>query len=397
MATTVPDPIALTQALIRCPSVTPADAGALGVLEAALAPLGFRCERMRFETPGMAPIDNLYARIGPQAGEGGPHLCFAGHTDVVPPGDEAAWRFPPFEGRIAEGRIWGRGACDMKSAIAAFAAAAGRFLAGRASSGRGPAFGGSISLLITGDEEAEAVNGTVRMLQTLAARGEAIDACIVGEPSSSDAVGDTMKIGRRGSLTGRLTVRGVQGHVAYPHKADNPLPRLVRMLAALGPGPEIDEGSTHFDPSTLAITTIDVGNPASNVIPAEGRATFNIRFNDTHTADGLAAWLRQRFDAVGGDYTLELRHGADSFLTAPGELTERVAGAIERVTGRRPAFSTSGGTSDARFVKDYAPVVELGLVNATIHKTDENVPVEEIEMLTRIYQAVLEDSFAEKG
>jgi succinyl-diaminopimelate desuccinylase len=282
----------------------------------------------------------------------------------------------------------------MKSAVAAFAAAAGRFLAVR-----GPAFGGSISLLVTGDEEAEAVNGTVRMLQALAARGEAIDACIVGEPSSSEAVGDTMKIGRRGSLTGRLTVRGVQGHVAYPHKADNPLPRLVRMLAELSPGagPEIDEGSAHFDPSTLAITTIDVGNPAANVIPAEGRAVFNIRFNDTWTADSLGAWIRERFDAVGGDYALELRSGADSFLTAPGELTGRVAGAVERVTGHRAAFSTSGGTSDARFVKDYASVVELGLVNATIHKTDENVPVEEIETLTRIYQAVLEDSFPEKG
>ncbi|WP_026870948.1 succinyl-diaminopimelate desuccinylase [Inquilinus limosus] len=383
-----PDPIELTQALIRCPSVTPADAGALGVLEAALTPLGFRCERMRFEAPGTAPIDNLHARIG----TGRPHLCFAGHTDVVPPGDETRWRFPPFEGRIAEGRIWGRGACDMKSAVAAFAAAAGRFLAAR-----GPGFGGSISLLITGDEEAEAVNGTVKVLQALAARSEAIDACIVGEPSSSEAVGDTMKIGRRGSLTGRLTVRGVQGHVAYPNKADNPLPRLVQMLAALGPGPEIDQGSAHFDPSTLAITTIDVGNPAANVIPAEGRAVFNIRFNDTHTAESLGAWLRQRFDAVGGDYALELHSGADSFLTAPGELTGRVAGAVERVTGRRPAFSTSGGTSDARFVKDYAPVVELGLVNATIHKTDENVPVEDIEMLARIYQAVLEDSFPEEG
>jgi succinyl-diaminopimelate desuccinylase len=385
----VPDPVALTQALIRCRSVTPADAGALAVLEAALAPLGFRCERMRFEAPGTAPIDNLYARIG----TGGPHLCFAGHTDVVPPGDESRWRFPPFEGRIEEGRIWGRGACDMKSAVAAFAAAAGRFIAER-----GSAFGGSISLLITGDEEAEAINGTVKVLQALASRGETIDACIVGEPSSSDAVGDTMKIGRRGSLTGRLTVRGAQGHVAYPHKADNPLPRLVRMLAALSPrgGPEIDGGSTHFDPSTLAITTIDVGNPATNVIPAEGRAVFNIRFNDTWTADSLGAWLRDRFDAVGGDYTLDLRHGADSFLTAPGELTGRVAGAVERVTGRRPAFSTSGGTSDARFVKDHAPVVELGLVNATIHKTDENVPVEEIETLTRIYRAVIEDSFPER-
>lgn len=386
----VPDPIALTQALIRRPSVTPADAGALAVLAAALEPLGFRCERMRFAAPGTAPIDNLYARIG----SGRPHLCFAGHTDVVPPGDESRWRFPPFEGRIAEGRIWGRGACDMKSAVAAFAAAAGRFLATR-----GPQFGGSISLLVTGDEEAEAVNGTVKVLQALAARGEAIDACIVGEPSSSEAVGDTMKIGRRGSLTGRLTVRGVQGHVAYPHKADNPLPRMVRMLAALSPGerPEIDEGSAHFDPSTLAITTIDVGNPAANVIPAEGGATFNIRFNDAWTADSLGAWIRGRFDAVGGDYALDLRSGADSFLTAPGELTGRVAGAVERVTGRRPAFSTSGGTSDARFVKDYAPVVELGLVNATIHKTDENVPVEEIETLTRIYQAVLDDSFPENG
>ncbi|MDR6288630.1 MULTISPECIES: succinyl-diaminopimelate desuccinylase [Inquilinus] len=390
----VPDPVALTQALIRCRSVTPADDGALAALEAALAPLGFRCERMRFEAPGTAPIDNLYARIG----TGGPHLCFAGHTDVVPPGDESRWRFPPFEGRIEEGRIWGRGACDMKSAVAAFAAAAGRFIAER-----GSAFGGSISLLITGDEEAEAINGTVKVLQALASRGETIDACIVGEPSSSETVGDTMKIGRRGSLTGRLTVRGAQGHVAYPHKADNPLPRLVRMLAALSPGgpeapgPEIDGGSTHFDPSTLAVTTIDVGNPATNVIPAEGRAVFNIRFNDTWTADSLGAWLRDRFDAVGGDYTLDLRHGADSFLTAPGELTGRVAGAVERVTGRRPAFSTSGGTSDARFVKDHAPVVELGLVNATIHKTDENVPVEEIETLTRIYRAVIEDSFPERG
>ena len=391
MATTaVPDPIELTQALIRCRSVTPADAGALAVLEAALAPLGFRCERMRFEAPGTAPIDNLYARIG----NGRPHLCFAGHTDVVPPGDESRWRFPPFEGRIAEGRIWGRGACDMKSAVAAFAATAGRFLAER-----GTAFGGSISLLITGDEEAEAVNGTVKMLQRLAARGETIDACIVGEPSSSEAVGDTIKIGRRGSLTGRLTVRGVQGHVAYSHKADNPLPRLVRMLAALnpGPGPEIDAGSAHFDPSTLAITTIDVGNPAANVIPAEGRAVFNIRFNDNWTADSLGAWLRGRCDTVGGDYTLELHSGADVFLTAPGELTGRVAAAVERVTGRRPAFSTSGGTSDARFVKDYARVVELGLVNATIHKTDENVPVEDIETLARIYRAVLDDSFPERG
>jgi len=342
----------------------------MDIVEQTLKGLGFVCRRMRF-----GEIENLYARYGTES----PNLCFAGHTDVVPPGDESRWRFPPFAGRIEEGRIWGRGACDMKSAVAAFTAAAGRFLAER-----GAAFGGSISLLITGDEEAEAINGTVKMLQVLAARGEAIDACIVGEPSSGDTVGDTMKIGRRGSLTGRLTVRGAQGHVAYPHKADNPLPRLVRMLAALSPGdgPEIDGGSAHFDPSTLAITTIDVGNPAANVIPAEGRAVFNIRFNDLHTAESLGAWLRERFDAVGGDYALELRSGADSFLTAPGDLTERVARAAERVTGRRPAFSTSGGTSDARFVKDHAPVVELGLVNATIHKTDENVPVEQTRAMT---------------
>jgi len=377
------DAVALAQALIRCPSVTPRDDGALGVLEAALTPLGFTCHRLRFEQEGTAPVDNLYARLGSEA----PNFCFAGHTDVVPTGELKGWSIDPFAAEIHNGKLYGRGAVDMKGGIAAFVAAVSRHLAAE---GR-PA--GSISLLITGDEEGVAINGTRKMLEWLAARGETLDACVVGEPTNPKALGDMIKIGRRGSLTGRLTVFGAQGHTAYPHLADNPLPRLIRMLAAITEHP-MDEGTEHFQPSTLALTTIDVGNPANNVIPAQGKATFNIRFNDAHTPAGIETWLRNHFDAVGGAYELDIQCAGESFLTAPGPLTELVADAVERVTGRRPEHSTTGGTSDARFIKNYCPVVEFGLVGQTMHKVDEHTAVADLTGLSAIYEAILKGVFA---
>lgn len=378
-----PDPLELARALIRCPSVTPADAGALAVCEAALGGLGFACERMPFGAPGFADIDNLYARIGGK----GPVFCFAGHTDVVPAGDLAAWTHDPFAATVADGVLYGRGAVDMKGGIAAFVAAAGRFLARR-----GAEFGGSIALLLTGDEEADAVNGTVKMLAALAARGETLDACIVGEPTNPERIGEMMKIGRRGSMNAKLTVHGVQGHTAYPHRADNPAERLVRMLAAITAAP-LDGGTAHFDPSTLAITSIDIGNPASNVIPATARAAFNLRFNDRHHSSDLEAWLRAAFDRVGGRYDLDIRVTGESFLTQPGPFTDLVAGAVERVTGLRPEASTTGGTSDARFIQAYCPVVEFGLVSRTIHQVDERIAVADLETLTRVYEAVLDAYF----
>ncbi|UEM20059.1 succinyl-diaminopimelate desuccinylase [Skermanella mucosa] len=377
------DPVALTQALVRCPSVTPADAGALDVLQGVLEPLGFVCHRLRFEEQGTAPVDNLYARLG----TAGRNLCFAGHTDVVPPGDPAAWAADPFAGAIVDGKLYGRGASDMKAAVAAFAAAVARRL-GRA--GPPP---GSISLLITGDEEGPAVNGTRKVLDWLAEKGEVLDACIVGEPTNPNTLGEMIKVGRRGSITGYLTVHGTQGHVAYPHLADNPLPRLVRMLAALTAEP-LDRGNAHFQPSTLAITTIDVGNPADNVIPAKGSASFNIRFNDEHTSDTLKDWIRRTCDSVGGDYDLKFRVSGESFLTPPGRLSDLVADAVERVTGRRPELSTTGGTSDARFIRSHCPVVEFGIVGQTMHKVDEHVAVADVERLTAIYEAVIDGFFA---
>ncbi|CAO3417947.1 succinyl-diaminopimelate desuccinylase [Azospirillum doebereinerae] len=377
------DAVALAQDLIRCPSVTPRDDGALGVLEAALTPLGFACHRLRFEQEGTAPVENLYARLGTE----GPNFCFAGHTDVVPPGESKGWSIDPFAAEIHNGKLYGRGAVDMKGAIAAFIAAVSRYL----DSGERPA--GSISLLITGDEEGVAINGTKKVLDWLVARGETIDACVVGEPTNPKALGDMIKIGRRGSLTGHLTVFGAQGHTAYPHLADNPLPRLVRMLAAITETP-MDEGTEHFQPSTLALTTIDVGNPATNVIPAQGKATFNIRFNDAHTPAGIEAWLRGCFDAVGGAYALDIHCSGESFLTAPGPLTELVAEAVEAATGRRPDYSTTGGTSDARFIKNHCPVVEFGLVGQTMHKVDEHTAVADLTGLSTIYESILKGVFA---
>jgi succinyl-diaminopimelate desuccinylase len=385
------DPVELARALIRCPSVTPADAGAQGVLAAALEGLGCACHRLTFGEPGAtgddAPIDNLYAVIG----DGGANFCFAGHTDVVPVGDRAGWSVDPFGAEVIEGMLYGRGAADMKGAIACFAAAASRFLAKR-----GAGFGGRISLLITGDEEGPSINGTKKVLDWLAARGEKLDACVVGEPTNPTALGQMVKIGRRGSLTARLTVHGIQGHTAYPHLADNPVHHLIRMLHAVTAEP-LDEGTAHFQPSTLQVSTVDVGNPASNVIPAAARAAFNIRFNDRHTGARLERWLRQKFDAVTARYELEVKVSGESFLTPPGPLSALIVDAVERRLGLRPELSTTGGTSDARFIKEFCPVAEFGLAGQTMHKVDERVPLADLAALTDVYESILDGFFAVPG
>jgi succinyl-diaminopimelate desuccinylase len=379
------DPVALTQALIRCPSVTPKDAGALDVLEQALKPVGFTCTRLRFEEPGTAPIENLYACIGTNP----PNFCFAGHSDVVPPGDARQWRNDPFAADIHDGLLYGRGAADMKSAVAAFAAAAARHLQNT--------LRGSISLLITGDEEGPAVNGTAKVLQWLAQKNERLDHCIVGEPTAAVHAGDTIKIGRRGSMRVDLAIHGVQGHTAYPQRAVNPIPILATLVSRIA-REKLDDGTPHFEASTLAFTTFDVGNLASNVSPASACAAANIRFNDRHTADGLRTRLVRMAEEVtremGGTAEIKTNAGALPFLTEPGAFTDMLTGAIERATGRVPQLSTTGGTSDARFVKNHCPVAEVGLAGATMHKVDECVPVAEIESLTGIYQAILADYFA---
>jgi succinyl-diaminopimelate desuccinylase len=368
------DPAELAAALIRRPSVTPKDEGALDLVAGALERLGFDCHRLVF-----GDIHNLYARRG----NGSPNLCFAGHTDVVPTGAAEAWSFDPFSATLRDGALCGRGAVDMKGAIAAFIAAAGRYL-----SDCGRDFAGSISLLITGDEEGDAVNGTRRVLGWLKERGERIDACLVGEPTSAQSLGDMIKIGRRGSLTGRLMVHGVQGHTAYPHLADNAAHRLVAMLHTLTAA-ELDRGCEHFQPSTLQVSTIDIGNPAANVIPATARAVFNIRFNDCWTSEKLERWLRQRLDEVGGRYTLDVSVSGEAFVVAPGMLSDCLAEAIRRVTGRMPEFSTTGGTSDARFIRAHCPVAEFGLVGLTMHKVDERVELSDLAALTEIYHTFL--------
>ncbi|HEY2884352.1 MAG TPA: succinyl-diaminopimelate desuccinylase [Rhizomicrobium sp.] len=381
-----PDPIALSQALIRCPSVTPADAGALGVLEEALTALGFACHRLKFDEADTAPIENLYARIGTQ----GPNFCFAGHTDVVPPGDAKLWRHDPFGAVIDNGALFGRGAADMKSAVAAFVAAASRYIAS------GKPYG-SISLLITGDEEGIAINGTAKVLGWLAEKGERLDHCIVGEPTSEIRAGDTIKIGRRGSLNTRVTVRGTQGHVAYPKRAENPLPAMAALVSLLS-SEVLDQGNEHFDPSTLAFTTIDTGNTATNVIPAEVRARFNIRFTDQHTPDSLKARIAKAVDTIRRQFGCEIETvfqlSGVSFLTAPGPFTSLLSDAVRTVTGKIPQYSTTGGTSDARFIKDYCPVAELGLSNATMHQANECAKIEDIRLLADIYTQVLSSYFA---
>ena len=381
------DPVDLAQALIRCPSVTPADEGAMDVLQSALEELGFTCHRLPFATGNAPEVQNLYARIGDRA----PNFCFAGHTDVVPVGDANEWSVDPFAAEIKGDRLYGRGASDMKTAIAGFAAAAARFLESRDNG-----FPGSISLLITGDEEGEAVNGTVKVLEWLREKGEVLDACLVGEPTNPETLGDMIKIGRRGSMTAFLTVHGASGHAAYPHLADNPVERLVKMLSAVLDKP-LDDGTEHFQPSTAVVTTIDVGNPVANVIPARAEARINVRFNDLHTGAGVGTLLRQRLDDIGGDYDLDARVSGEPFLFPPGPLSNLVAGAVEKATGKRPEFSTAGGTSDARFIKDHCPVCEYGMTNQTAHKADENALVSDIQLLSDIYQSVLDGFFADPG
>tara|TARA_B100000676_G_scaffold284503_1_gene312256 strand:- start:36 stop:1199 length:1164 start_codon:yes stop_codon:yes gene_type:complete len=376
------DSVELARDLIRCPSVTPEDAGALGVLQAVLEDLGFACHRLTFSDEDTPDIDNLYARRG----DSRPNFCFAGHTDVVPLGNPDAWSVDPFGGEIIDDVLYGRGATDMKSAIAAFVEAISRVV----SNGD---VGGSISLLITGDEEGPAINGTKKVLDWMADQGEIIDVCLVGEPTNPNKLGDMVKIGRRGSLTGKLTVTGVQGHTAYPHLADNPMPRLVKMLDAIASF-ELDKGTDHFQPSNLQLTTIDTGNPASNVIPASASAGFNIRFNDLHTGESLTSWLQEQCDAVGGQYELDIRVSGEAFLTPPEDFSALIAKSVEQATGLSPELSTSGGTSDARFIKDFCPVAEFGLVGQTMHKVDERIAVADIRNLTDIYTSILTGYFA---
>lgn len=379
------DPVETAQALIRCQSVTPVEGGALSALEGWLTPLGFACERMPFTHDGTPDVDNLFARAGsPNAG---PHICFAGHTDVVPVGDPADWNHGPFDAEIADGVLYGRGTVDMKGAIAAFVAASAAYV--RETNADLP---GAISFLITGDEEGPSVNGTKKMLPILAERGERFDACIVGEPTNPDAMGDMIKIGRRGSLNAVLTVNGVQGHVAYPERANNPVHNILPLLDVLLAEP-LDAGHPHFPSSSLQATSIDVGNATTNLIPAKAQARFNVRFNANFDGAALEAEIRRRLDSVGQPYTLEVSVSGESFVTEPGPLTETIAKAVETVSGRRPEFSTSGGTSDARFIKDYCPVVELGLISATAHQVDEHVATADITALAETYLHILRDFF----
>ncbi|HXH45604.1 MAG TPA: succinyl-diaminopimelate desuccinylase [Bradyrhizobium sp.] len=381
------DALSIARDLIRCPSVTPEDAGALGVLEKALTAAGFICHRVTFSEPGTADVDNLYARIGSE----GPHIVFAGHTDVVPPGDESAWSVGAFSGEVKDGILHGRGAVDMKGGIACSVAAVLEHLA--ANGGKPRADGtGSISFLITGDEEDVSINGTIKLLKWVAERGEKFDHCVLGEPSNVESLGDTIKIGRRGSQSGTLVVDGVQGHVAYPHRASNPVPDISRLIVAISDEP-LDHGSAQFQASNLEFTSVDVGNKASNVIPGEARARFNIRYNDNHTQGSLRELVETRLAKACGN-RIKARivwepSNSNVFVTKPGPFTDLAVAAIEEVTGRKPELSTSGGTSDARFISSYCPVIEFGLVGQTMHQVDEHVPVKDLENLTKVYRGIL--------
>jgi succinyl-diaminopimelate desuccinylase len=386
------DALSITRDLVRCPSITPLDAGALGVLEKLLKAAGFQTHRLTFSEAGTADIDNLYARIGSEA----PHIAFAGHTDVVPPGDEAAWSVGAFSGEVRDGFLYGRGAVDMKGGIACSVAAALQYLADHG--GKPQESGkGSISFLITGDEEDVAVNGTIKLLQWAAARGEKFDHCVLGEPSNVETLGDCIKIGRRGSQSGTLHVEGIQGHVAYPHRASNPVPDISRLIVSLSDEP-LDHGSAQFQPSNLEFTSVDVGNPASNVIPGQARARFNIRFNDLHSPATLRELVEARLAKAAGNrikaYIVWEPSNANVFVTKPGAFTDLAVAAIEDVTGIKPELSTSGGTSDARFISQYCPVIEFGLVGQTMHQVDERASVADIEKLTKIYRGILDRYFA---
>ena len=382
------DPVALTQALIQCPSVTPEEGGALRLLDAVLKEHGFDSHIVRFSDENTPDVDNLYARIGTQA----PCLVFAGHTDVVPTGDETRWTEAPFSGAIVDGILYGRGAADMKGGVAASVSAALNFI-----EEQGTNFKGSIAFLITGDEEGPAVNGTVKLLEWAKARGEKFDHCLLGEPTNPNRLGDMIKIGRRGSLSGHLVVEGKQGHIAYPHLAENPIRGIVKLIAGLNEEP-LDHGTDHFPPSNLEFSTVDVGNKASNVIPQAARASFNIRFNDRWTQDTLKAEIENRLRVIAGNsvrYTVNFEpSNADSFVTAPGPFVDMAIESIEGSTGIRPELSTSGGTSDARFIKNYCPVIEFGLVGQTMHQIDERVPVADIVKLEAIYRGFLTRYFS---
>jgi succinyl-diaminopimelate desuccinylase len=380
------DPAALARDLLRCPSVTPAEAGTLGLIEGLLKAAGFTVHRVTFAEPGTAPVENLYARIGTAS----PHFAFAGHVDVVPPGEQAKWTHPPFAGEIADGTLYGRGAVDMKGAIACALAAVLDHLA--ACGGRPK---GSISFLITGDEEGVAVNGTVKLVKWAAERGETFDHCILGEPSNAAVIGDTIKVGRRGSLNGTLVVTGKQGHVAYPERAENPVRGLVTLMSALMATP-LDHGSARFDASNLEFTSIDIGNPVVNLIPGEARARFNIRFNDRHSQTSLKMLIEKRAGGAAGRIRWHIDwepSNADSFVTEPGPFVDLVSMAIKDVTGREPKLSTTGGTSDARFIKHYCPVLEFGLVGQTMHQVDEHTTVADLATLTAIYRKILDRYF----
>jgi succinyl-diaminopimelate desuccinylase len=381
------DVVSLTQDLMRCPSVTPNDAGALDVLQKVLEEIGFKCHRLTFSDDNTPDVENLYARYGTES----PNFCFAGHTDVVPVGDEKAWTVGPFDSVIRDGMLYGRGASDMKAAVACFAVSAARFI-----KSCGTNFKGSISLLITGDEEGPAINGTTKVLDWMTENGEQIDHCVVGEPTNPNEMGEMVKIGRRGSYTGFLTVYGNEGHAAYPHLADNPIPKIITLMQILNDH-VLDTGSEHFQTSNLEFVTVDVGNPATNVIPPTARATFNIRFNTHHTLDSLDDRIRQLLDdgiaRTGGRYELEAMKNSGPFLTPEGNFSGLVVSSIEKRLGRKPDLSTTGGTSDARYIKDHCPVVEFGLVGQTMHKVDERVDLSDIEALADIYTDILKGYF----
>lgn len=373
------DPVELTKKLVQCPSITPKDEGALDTLQHTLESLGFNCTRLLFEDVDTPKVDNLYARRG----TGSPHFCYAGHTDVVPVGALEDWIFGPFDAIVQDGVLYGRGTSDMKGGIAAFVAAVSEIINDQ----------GSISLLITGDEEGPAINGTVKMLEWLKNHGDIPDICLVGEPTNVSEIGDMAKIGRRGSLNGTLAIHGTQGHVAYPDLADNPIPRLVRVLDKLI-CTDLDQGNEFFQPSNLEIVSVDVGNQATNVIPMDASAKFNIRFNNEHTADELIEWIKDICESDGGHYTLDIKVSGDAFLTEEGTLSELIRRSIYEVTGKNVELSTSGGTSDARFIKNYCPVAEFGLINKTIHKVNECVDIDDLYLLKNIYIHMLNSYFA---
>ena len=385
------DALTIARDLIRCPSVTPEDAGALGVLETALNAAGFTCHRVTFSEDGIADVDNLYARIGSE----GPHLTFAGHTDVVPPGDESAWSVGAFSGEVKDGFLHGRGAVDMKGGIACSVAAVLEHLAANGGKARNDGKG-SISFLITGDEEDVSINGTIKLLKWAAERGEKFDHCVLGEPSNQQEMGDCIKVGRRGSQSGTLYVDGLQGHVAYPQRASNPVPDISRLIVAISDEP-LDHGSAQFQRSNLEFVSVDVGNGAFNVIPGQARATFNIRYNDLHTQASLRELVETRLAKATGN-RIKARivwepSNSNVFVTKPGAFTDLAVSAIEEITGRKPDLSTTGGTSDARFIASYCPVIEFGLLGQTMHQVDERASVRDIETLTKVYRGILDRYF----